>query len=63
MIFLGKSSRMLRDANALELMKEYTLLTGERFPAANYENWPGGAQQFLDTLRARLAELKAEKLP
>lgn len=62
MIFLNKKdSLLMREENAVALLNEYDTLTDEPFPAPLYENWPGGARQFLDTLKDRIAELKAEK--
>jgi len=62
MIFLHKKdSELMRKENSIALLEEYDTLTDEPFPAPLYENWPGGARQFLDTLKDRIAELKAEK--
>lgn len=62
MFFPYEHSQMLCRENSIGLLKEYRALTGKQFgPAPLAENWPGGAPQFLATLRARIAELKAEK--
>lgn len=61
MIFIGKNYELLKQENSIVLLDEYDPLTDDLFPTPLYENWPGGAPQFLAALRARIAALKAEK--
>lgn len=50
MYVTDKDMSILRKANVIELGKKYKALTGKGKPAFNYENFPYGAQTYVEYL-------------